>query len=322
VLLTFGSHGYELRAGESVLECLARHGVELPSTCRAGTCHSCLLRAERGDPGEAGRGGLKPTLRACGYFLACLARPVTDLTVAPPASDVITAATLLRSERPASHVLVVWLRPLRPVGFRAGQHVTLSRDGVIRPYSIANLPTEVPRDGLEFHVRVYQGGAMSGWLAGAAPGARLGLGVPTGECFYLPGRPAAPLLLAGTGTGIAPLAAIARDALAAGHRGPVTVLQGAAEPGGLYLAEGSVRSRVPDGGAARIRWRTCVLSRGQDIAEEVSLELARLGDPAIVRAYLCGGARSVARMRRALFMAGMSLRSIQADVFVPAVISG
>ena len=28
----------------------------------------------------------------------------------------------------------------------------------------------------------------------------------------------------------------------------------------------------------------------------VSLELARLGDPAIVRAYLCGGLRSVARM--------------------------
>jgi hypothetical protein len=100
------------------------------------------------------------------------------------------------------------------------------------------------------------------------------------------------------------------------------VLQGAAEPGGLYLAEGSVRSRAAGGGAARIRWRTCVLSRGQDIAEEVSLELARLGDPAMVRAYLCGGVRSVARMRRALFTAGMSLQSIQADEFVPGAISG
>jgi hypothetical protein len=41
-----------------------------------------------------------------------------------------------------------------------------------------------------------------------------------------------------------------------------------------------------------------------------------------VRAYLSGGLRSVARMRRALFMAGMSLQSIQADAFVPAMISG
>jgi hypothetical protein len=57
-------------------------------------------------------------------------------------------------------------------------------------------------------------------------------------------------------------------------------------------------------------------------AGEVSLELARLGDPAIVRVRLCGAARSVARMRRALFMAGMPLQSIQTDEFVPAVISG
>ena len=65
----------------------------------------------------------------------------------------------------------------------------------------------------------------------------------------------------------------------------------------------------PTSGSVFRRWR-------------VSLELARLGDPAIVRAYLCGGLRSVARMRRALFMAGMSLQSIQADAFVPAMISG
>lgn len=54
----------------------------------------------------------------------------------------------------------------------------------------------------------------------------------------------------------------------------------------------------------------------------MGLELARLGDPAIVRAYLCGGAGVGRRMRRALFLAGMSLQSIQADEFVPAVISG
>ena len=189
MLLTFGGHGYELRAGESVLEGLARHGVGLPSACRAGACHSCLLRAESGDPGEAGRGSLKPTLRASGYFLACLARPVTDVTVAPAAGDVITPAMLLRRQRPAPGVLAVWLRPPAR-GLPGGQHVTLSRgDGVIRPYSIANLPAEAARDGLEFHVRLYRDGAMSGWLAGAAPGATLGVGVPTGECFYLPGQP-------------------------------------------------------------------------------------------------------------------------------------
>ena len=318
MLLTFGGRGYELRAGESVLEGLARHGVGLPAACRAGVCHSCLLRAESGDPGEAGRDRLKATLAASGYFLACLARPVTDVTVTT-AADVFTPAELLRRERLAADVLAVWLRPRQPVPFRAGQHVTLSRGGgVIRPYSIANRPAEAASAGLEFHVRVYPGGAMSSWLAAARPGAGLGVGVPTGECFYLPGDPAAPLLLAGTGTGIAPLAAIARDALAQGHRGPVVVIQGAAEPGRLYRCGQPPGSLVRHERGSAVRWRHCVRSRGEDIADVVTAEYASLAEPAAARAYLCGGAGSVARMRRALFMAGMSLRSIQADEFAPA----
>ena len=322
MLLTFGGRGYELRAGESVLEGLARHGVGLPAACRAGVCHSCLLRAESGDPGEAGRDRLKATLAASGYFLACLARPVTDVTVAP-AADVFTPATLLRRKWLAPDVLAVWLRPRRLVPFRAGQHVTLDRGcGVIRPYSIANRPAEAARAGLEFHVRVYPGGAMSGWLAAARPGAKLGVGVPTGECFYLPGDPAAPLLLAGTGTGIAPLAAIAHDALAQGHHGPAVVIQGAAEPARLYAAGPLVRGHVRHDGRPAVRWRSCVRSRGEDIGDVVVAEYAALTETAAARAYLCGGAGSVARMRRALFLAGMPLRSIQADEFVAARTAG
>jgi CDP-4-dehydro-6-deoxyglucose reductase, E3 len=321
VLLTFGGRGYELRAGESVLEGLARNGVGLPSACRAGACHSCLLRAEAGDPGEAGRSGLKPTLRASGYFLACQARPVTDVTVAPAASDILTPATLARSERLAADVLSVWLKPGQPVSFRPGQHVTLHRGGAIRPYSIANLPAEADRDGMEFHVRVYPGGAMSGWLAGARPGAELGIGIPAGECFYLPSAPGAPLLLAGTGTGIAPLLAIMRDALAQGHAGPVVVVHGASDPARLYLGEHPPRCCAANDGGSQIRWRACARSRGEDIADAAVTEFAALADPAAARAYLCGGAGSVARIRRALFMAGMSLRAIQADEFVPVVTS-
>jgi CDP-4-dehydro-6-deoxyglucose reductase, E3 len=315
VLLTFGGRGYELQAGESVLDGLARHGVALPAACRAGACHSCLLRAESGDPGEAGRDPLKATLQANGYFLACLARPVTDMTVGPVGDDVFTPAVLVRRQWLAADVLAVWLRPARPVPFRAGQHVTLSRDGgVIRTYSLANLPADAIRQGMEFHVRVYPAGAMSGWLASARPGTSLGLGIPNGECFYLPGQPTGPLLLAGTGTGLGPLAAIARDALAQGHTGPVVLVAGAAAAHRVYLRGEPVGG---PGGMPRIRWRTCLLSRGEDIAEVVTAEYARLADPAAARAYLCGGAGSVARARRALFLAGMSLRSIQADAFLP-----
>jgi len=145
-------------------------GVSVPAACRAGACHACLLRAAAGDPGAAGQRGLKPPLAARGYFLACLTRPATDLAVGSGTGAAVPARLVARNWL-GPGVLGIWVRPRRPFRFLAGQHVTLDRgDGVVRAYSIANLPQEAARDGLEFHVRVYPGGAMSEWLAGAAPG--------------------------------------------------------------------------------------------------------------------------------------------------------
>ena len=317
--LTFAGRDYERHPGESVLETMARHGVGLPSACRAGACHTCLLRAEDGDPGEAGQRGLRPSLAARGYFLACLARPPADLTVGMAGPDVMTPATVAGTRWLGEDVLAVRVRPQRPVSFRAGQHVTLHRgNGIIRAFSIANLPGEARASGLEFHVRVRPDGAMSGWLAGAVPGTPLRIGVPAGDCFYLPGSPGTALLLAGTGTGIAPLLAIARDALRSGHTGPVTMIHGGASPARLYLGD---RQPLALAGTP-VRWLACARSRGQDVTAAVTAELARTAGPAGTRAYLCGGSNSVVSMRRALFLAGMSLRHIQADQFVPAVTAG
>lgn len=317
--VSFAGRDYDLQPGESVLEGLARHGVRLPSACQAGVCHACLVRAVRGDPGPESVRGLKPTWRARGYFLACVARPRRDLTVAAAGADTLTPAAVRSTRWLGPGVLGVRVVPRRPLSFRPGQHVTLRRpDDVVRAYSIANLPAEARRDGLEFHVRVHDRGTMSCWLARTAPGAPVWLGEPAGECFYLPGDPDGPLLLAGTGTGIAPLLAVARDALAHGHRGPVVVAHGAARPSGLYLG-GDGPPRCLRDASATLRWRSCALSRGDDIADAVTEELAALGDPAGCRAYLCGGRRSVARMRKALFLAGMSLRDVALDEFLPAV---
>jgi CDP-4-dehydro-6-deoxyglucose reductase len=355
---------------ETVLSALTRQGIALPSACQAGVCRACLVRVLQGDPGPAGAAGLDDALRGDGYFLACQARPAADLTVALAGADIYTPARLLsvRRDGPALRVRV---RPEKPLSFRAGQHVALripaaqarpaqvketQAAGLVRVYSFANRPAEADRDGLEFYVRVYPGGAMSEWLAGAGPGDQLSLGRPSGRCCYWPGEPDVPLLLAGTGTGVAPVAAVARDALAHGHRGPIVLLRGAADADGLgpdeYLPGEPVHSR------------TCVLSHGEDIVAAAVAEYAALAeraaraapvaaayssavadpgtaagpgglaDPAALaalaappgmggtRVYLCGGAGVVARMRRALFLAGQPLRHIHCDEFSPAINGG
>jgi CDP-4-dehydro-6-deoxyglucose reductase len=342
----------ECHPGETVLSALSRQGVRVPSACQAGICRACLVRALHGDPGPDGSAGLEHALRADGYFLACQARPPGDLTMALAGGDIYTPARLLsvRREGPALRVRV---RPERPLNFRPGQHVALripahrdetppTRPGpdrasqagglgrdLVRVYSLANGPDEADRDGAEFYVRVYPGGAMSTWLASARPGADLSLGRPSGTCCYQPGEPGAPLLLAGTGTGVAPLAAVARDALAHGHHGPIVLLRGAADPSGLYPDE----HQPPE----PVRLRTCVLSHGEDIVAATVAEYTALtaraapgrltglprgagmtGVMSEVQVYLCGGAGVVARTRRALFLAGQSLRRIHCDEFSPA----
>jgi CDP-4-dehydro-6-deoxyglucose reductase len=330
--LTVSGRAFELGPGESVLDGMARHGIGLPSACRAGVCHACLVRALRGDPGPPSQASLKSTWQADGYFLACLARPASDLTVALAGDEVRTEAVITSVQPIGARVIRVTLQPRQPLTFRAGQHLALSRaDGTTRAYSIANTPAEAAARGIELHVRVYQRGAMSGWLATARPGSLVSVGEPAGGCCYLPGQPPGPLLLAGTGTGIGPLAALLRDALSQGHAGPAVIIHGAADPAGLYPSDPPGPSppwpgqqapgqQEPGQQAAPspLRRRTCLLSRGEDIAEAATEELRALGDPAAVRAYLCGGQQAVIRMRRSLFLAGMSSRHIFADAFINA----
>ena len=49
-----GGQSYDFPPGTSLLDGLAAHGVHIRSSCRSGTCQSCLVRALAGEvPGAA-----------------------------------------------------------------------------------------------------------------------------------------------------------------------------------------------------------------------------------------------------------------------------
>ncbi len=308
---------YGLDEGESVLDGLLRGGVRVPHSCRAGACQSCLMRAERGEVPAKAQVGLKDTLKARGYFLACACHPEGELEVAGAEAALRVPARLTALERLSDSVLCVRLRPEGAFEYRAGQYVSLLRDGLARSYSLASQPHE---DTLALHVRRIAGGRMSGWLFDEArPGDAVALQGPAGECFYVPGRPEQPLLLAGTGTGLAPLFGILQDALARGHSGPIWLFHGALDVSGLYLVDAlrSLQSRYNG-----FYYRPCVLS-GQ---ERVGMTVGAL-DASILeacprlagwRAFLCGDPALVLSLRKKLFLAGLSLKDLHADAFLPS----
>jgi NAD(P)H-flavin reductase/ferredoxin len=316
--IEFEGQVFSLVENESVLDALLRNGIKAPHSCKAGSCGSCLMRAAEGTVPPRAQAGLKDSWKTQGYFLACVCRPQTDLKLASVGSDAQLGATINALELLSNDVLRVLLRCDVPLSFRAGQYVTIIREGgLARSYSIASLPDQ---SDLELHVRRIAGGKMSGWLHGEARiGDRVSVLGPSGECFYVPGKEDQPILLVGTGTGLAPLYGILHDALRHGHRGPIHLFHGALHKGGLYLVEELRRLMTSH---SHVVYTPAVLNGNgtDDVAVGPIDQLVLQRFPKLTgwRGYVCGDPALVQSLKKKLFLSGMASREIFADAFVPA----
>lgn len=315
--LTWRGRELPLEVGETVLDALERAGEKVASSCRVGACQSCLVRARDGALPAGAQKGLRPALVEQGYFLACQARPDDDLEAAPADDLPQLRATVARIERPAADVARIFLEADGAFAYRAGQFVHVARaDGLTRPYSLASVPGDAL---LELHVKRAPSGAMSGYLCEAlAPDDILTLRGPAGSCCYDDSRPAQPLLLAGTGTGLAPLLGVARDALARGHTGAITLLHGALTAAGLYADEAlrDLAARHPT-----FRYAPSVLDAAPDDPRSGALRdhlASALQVTPGARVFLCGPPETVGPLQRDAFLAGVKLRDLLVDAFVTA----
>lgn len=309
-----------LEETETVLAGLERHGVSLPASCRAGVCQSCMMKLLEGSVPDAAQRGLQPTQRAQGLFLACSCVPEGDIAIEYPGDANRVWDTEVVAIRPLN-ARTVHLRLARPAGFeyRPGQFINLIRPGnIVRSYSLASVPNA--DETLDLHIAHLPGGLMSEWACTSArEGETLQFTGPLGNCFYLEGNPTQPLFLLGTGTGLAPLLGILRDALLQGHTGPIQLFHGALDDAGLYLVDElrALESAHPNlgylpaalNGTARDGVRT------GDVGQ-----LALTHCPSLTghRVYLCGHPDLVKTMQKKCFLAGAAMSEIHADAFLPA----
>jgi len=276
------------------------------------------MRAAQGAIPAKAQAGLKDSWKTQGYFLACACRPEADMAITTPGQDVRLGATITSLSLLSRDVLQVRLRCDAAISFRAGQYVSVVREsGLARSYSVASLPEE---GELELHVRRIAGGKMSGWLHnGARVGERVTILGPSGECFYVPGKEEQPMLLIGTGTGLAPLYGIVRDALRHQHRGPIHLFHGALHSGGLYLVDELRRLAKRH---SQVEYTPSVLngseSEGLAIGSIDQVVLKRFPKLNGWRGYVCGDPDLVKSLKKKLFLSGMASRDIYSDAFLPA----
>ena len=315
--ITFGGRCYALGEGESVLECMLRHGVAVRSSCRSGVCQSCVMRAIDGTPPPEAQKGLRESLKKHNHFLACQWRPGCDVEVRLPGNDAVPciSAKVVGKKKLSGRVVNLTLQCPTDFSFEAGQFINLLHDDCVRSYSIANVPDA--RHRLELHVYRVEGGRLSGWIHDQlSVGDVVTVQGPFGDCVYRADAKRQPLLLIGTGCGLAALRGVVYQALQQGHAAPMYLYHGSRSIDGLYLFE---EMRQLEKEHPQFHYKAC-LSAGDAPAGYTSgraTDIALIEHPALQgwQIYLCGNTEMVSATKRQAYLAGAALADIHADPF-------
>lgn len=313
-----------------MLDALLEAGQSVPYACKQGVCQSCLLQSKEGEVPASAQVGLKPTQQVQGCFLSCLCKPNQDLTLVDcDGLGVKTTAYIVESKRLTASVYALWLRVEGDFTYKAGQYINLIRpsDQLTRSYSIASVQTVSP-DKIELHIKVFENGEMSNWLAFPHEGVReVSIMGPMGSCFYLPEFKDKNMLLLGYGTGLAPLYGILQEALIQGHIGDIHLYHWGASPEDLYYQNEIL--------ALTKAHTNIVYKAGLDLPQESekgsleqqkALESILLGEACALikqdlstlkewKFFLCGSEAKVNKARRVFYLAGADLSDIYADAF-------
>lgn len=234
---------FQARGDEPVLSAALREHLNLPHSCKGGTCGTCRVRVIKGRIAYPhGRPpGISTEEEADGHALICQARALEDLEIEirdiRHVSDVEIKSLPSRIEqmRPlAPDVMGLWLRlpAIESFSWQCGQYIDVMLGGERRrSFSLANPPHDAAL--LELHVRRAPGGAFTEQVFRTLrEGSLLRIEGPLGQFIYRPGE--RPLLLIGGGTGYAPLKAMIRQALETESQRDVTLFWGARTAADLY----------------------------------------------------------------------------------------
>ncbi|WP_339907242.1 iron-sulfur-binding ferredoxin reductase [Pseudomonas guineae] len=307
--LRVAEHCLQVASASNLLDSLLAAGIAVPYSCRAGSCHACLVRCVRGDVLDAKPEALAGARREQGWRLACQCQIRDDIQVEVfnPLRDGLPA-TIYSCDWLSADVLRLRLTPPQPLRYSAGQHLQLwTEDGIARPYSLASIPGV--DTWLEFHIDCRQGGAFATAARAFQPGDNLRLGELRGAALhYDPEWQARPLWLLAAGTGLAPLYAVLREALREQHQGLIRVIHLAHDQAGHYLAE-PLRALASSHPQVQVELM---------VAAELPAALAelRLVSRQTI-ALLCGHPDSVETFARRLYLAGLPRNQTFADVFLP-----
>jgi 3-phenylpropionate/trans-cinnamate dioxygenase ferredoxin reductase subunit len=246
--VSIGNQVFSVNAGVRLLHAALQNGVDLPHDCRAGQCGACAVELTKGITlgGELG----------CGNVLACQARVFSDLVIAPhDAPEPVLRNAVVKEVRTLTEGIVkLVVRPQQAIEWRPGQYMKLQFNGYpARSFSpTARLSNGEFDDCLVFHIKQVRDGLVTPRLGGRiGVGAKLKVEGPFGHAFLrndVNGR----IVLLGSGTGFAPIWAIAAAAQKDKPGRPMAIICGAKNVRALYMGDALLAANRFAGASVKI----------------------------------------------------------------------
>ena len=235
---------FSVRSDESILDAALHLGINLPHSCKGGSCSSCRARVVNGSITYpfGSPAGITPEEEQQGFALLCEARPASNVRVQIReirlADDVEIKdlpCRIARKELLAPDVMALFLQlpAIETFHFIAGQYLDVMLRGERRrSFSIASPPHDSAL--LELHVRRAPGGEFSQLVFGELrEKSLLRIEGPLGQFGYRHDS-TVPAILIGGGTGFAPLKSILRHVFEMGLRRELHLYWGARTAPDLY----------------------------------------------------------------------------------------
>ncbi|WLH96900.1 iron-sulfur-binding ferredoxin reductase [Pseudomonas hefeiensis] len=298
---------WTVATGSNLLDTLNQGGVAVPYSCRAGSCHACLVQCVNGDVRDSRPDALSPKQREQGWRLACQCQVIEDVQIHTfdPQRDG-RAAQVAAADWLSPDVLRLRVIPERALRYQAGQHLVLWAGDVARPYSLASLPEE--DRFLEFHLDCREPGQFIDAARQMKAGDPIVLGeLRGGALHYDPEWHDKPLWLLAAGTGLAPLFGLLRAALHQHHQGTIRLIHVAHDAAGHYLAKPLAALA-----AKHQHFTVELLTTAEAPSALAQLRLVSRQ----TQALLCGHPDRVEAFAKRLYLAGLPRNQLLADVFL------
>ena len=311
-------------ADMSILDTAKHAKINLPHSCRDGSCGTCKSRIVSGNVNQpADLDGITVDEVGEGYFLSCVAKPASDIVIESSYCPELDGIESVRYPCKVSRIeiitgdianLTLRLPPDSKFNFLPGQYIDLTWKGECRSYSIAN--SDVRENGIELHIRRVPDGRFSYLIFEKLKVEDvLHLHGPHGTFFVRDST--APVIFLAGGTGFAPVKAMVEQLLEQKSDRMIYIYWGVSSIEGLY-------STIPE------FWQkeydnvgyTPVLSsmnetwRGrQGLVHKAVLQ--DFEDMSEFEVYACGSVDMISVAREEFLKQGLACNNYFADAFTP-----